>query len=225
MLEHIAHKIGNMVPFFVPNYFQNPSEIFSWQRLEELVNLTPFVNKNRFIIVNKKFGDITWNKRQSWSTDPTSYPPDIVKEILTNHMAYLMDASRASKGINQIAHELESITGCATDAHIFFAPHLEDTKGFGIHNDYSHNFIVQIEGHTLFNVWNIKENGNRETANLLPEDPIISLIMCPGDAVFIPARYWHQAITLTQRLSVSFPMTPDTAGPLNSRDWISFTER
>ena len=47
--------------------------------------------------------------------------------------------------------------------------------------------------------------------------------MNPGDALWIPIHYPHHAISLTPRLSVSFPFTPRglMTESIEDRSWIT----
>ena len=55
--------------------------------------------------------------------------------------------------------------------------------------------------------------------------PILDVIMEVGDAIWIPRYYPHQAISLTPRLSVSFPFndTENTAHKdhFEDRNWVT----
>ena len=57
----------------------------------------------------------------------------------------------------------------------------------------------------------------------MKEDPILDVIMKPGDAIWIPAYYPHQAISLTSRMSVSFPFTQKglLSNATEDRSWIT----
>ena len=101
---------------------------------------------------------------------------------------------------------------------------LSDTldQGFGIHSDGSHNLIVQVEGKTRMEIWDIKDIDAKNNIKCLDILPVIDVIMKPGDCVFIPKRYWHKASSKMKRLSVSFPSCPDIdVSNAQDRVWIN----
>ena len=112
--------------------------------------------------------------------------------------------------------------GGAADAHIYFnlADNLDG--GFGIHWDFSHNLIVQMEGETQFKVWDDTVVGDRNPA-FLNEQPIIDVVMQPGDAVFVPMNVFHQAISKSKRMSVSFPISMNNDTANQDRHWIKIS--
>jgi ribosomal protein L16 Arg81 hydroxylase len=59
----------------------------------------------------------------------------------------------------------------------------------------------------------------------MKEEPILDVIMEPGDAIWIPRYYPHEAISLTPRLSVSFPFTDNENSTLEKhfedRNWVT----
>jgi hypothetical protein len=212
----LAEKIKGMQPFYQRAYF---NKIFSWKELEALLNLRPFVNDKRFYIHSGK--EYNWTS-SGWSSDQATYPADILQEELQHYNCYFRDSSRVNKEVNEIAKDLETITGYPTDAHIYFSLNDEEHKEFGIHNDISHNFIVQVEGTTRFRVWNFKglDETTVENVEYLDKPPYIEVDMNPGDAIFIPKKYWHSATSTTKRMSISFPIVPIDTAFFECRDWL-----
>lgn len=214
----IKEKIKAGLPFYERSLMTG---IFSWKELEVILNLAPFLNANRFHIINNK--NYEWTKNW-WKTDVSAYPTDIVKEEIKKHVCYMQDASRASESINKIAGEIEELTYCPTDAHIFFAFNTAVSEGLGIHNDISSNFIVQVEGETNFKVWDIVAEEDVSNATSMDEEPIIDVVLKSGDVIFIPRKYWHHAISRTPRLSVSFPISTVGDKSFENRSWIKLED-
>lgn len=210
----ISDKIKSFKPFYESNLI---SDLFSWKELESLLNLRPFVNNQRFTIVNDK--NYEWNYC-SWLTDPNSFPPDLIQQVIKENVCYLRDCSRVNKKINYLCKELEQITDYPTDAHIYFSVTETPVKGFGVHWDQSHNLIVQIEGESRFQVWGETTDKTYRGIEKPEEDPILDVIMKPGDVIFIPILFLHSATSLTKRLSISFPMAIDNKLH-QSRDWVT----
>jgi len=217
----ISKEIRKQILEVKPNYFpQAFPKIFSWKELENLLNLRPFVNATRFKIINGK--GYNWN-RQAWMSDVNCFPPSLLADELKEHHCYFSDSSRVNKSVNSICSELENMfENSAVDAHIYFtiADILEG--GFGIHWDYSHNLIVQIEGSTRFLLWDYyaDETETERVVESLPVDPVYDVILNPGDAVFVPLRSYHRAMSQSKRLSVSFPISFGENSPPQDRYWL-----
>lgn len=215
--DHIKSKILESRPCYFPKSFP---KIFSWDQLEKLLNLRPFVNNKRFKIIGEQ--NYSW-ENQTWLSDINTYPPSLLEIELKKHHCYFSDSSRVNKEINGICKELEDIfPECGADAHIYFTISDNLDGGFGIHWDYSHNLIVQVEGSTRFMLWDQSaEQGVKErNVKSLSQDPIYDVVLNEGDAVFVPFRYYHCAISQTKRLSVSFPISHNKFLQHQDRHWI-----
>ena len=214
--QNVLEAIKELKPAVFRQEF---AKIFSWQDLENLLNLRPFVNAARFQVLNNGEG-YQWD-RQSWMSDVNTYPPTLLNDVINKHHCYFSDASRVNKEVNEVCADIENSFGDvrgSADAHIYFNLNVT-SNGFGIHWDTSHNLIIQMEGETRFEVWDEGVMGERNM-NFLPEQPIISEVLVPGDAIFIPMRVYHRATSLTKRLSISFPFVVREELQPQERHWI-----
>ena len=217
--ENVLEAVKELKPTVFRQEF---SKIFSWQDLENLLNLRPFINPSRFQVLNNGEG-YQWDK-QSWMSDVNTYPPTLLNEVIKKHHCYFSDCSRVSKEINEICGQLEQAftnTRACADAHIYLNLS-ENENGWGIHWDTSHNLIVQMEGETRFEVWDEGVMGARNM-NFLPEQPVIDEVLLPGDAIFVPMRVYHRATSLMKRMSVSFPISIGDVTLPQERHWIKIT--
>jgi hypothetical protein len=200
-------------------------DIFSWKEFERIINLRPFVSASRLKFVS--CDEQSW-PAQDWLSDVNTYPPNLIKNLLKDKMGYFRDCTRVNSKINNIAKTLDELTGFSTDAHIYFS--LVDDKiskkEFGIHNDISHNLIVQIEGNTQIEIWNIKsEDKSKTNTDSLDKPPVIDMMLSPGDIVYIPAYFWHRATSKTKRLSISFPSADGFPKEMcQDRTWLNIEE-
>jgi hypothetical protein len=221
MLNMIENKILKEIKELKANYFPSSfPKIFSWEELEKLLNLRPFVNVNRLKITDD--AGYSWN-RQAWLSDLNTFPPSLLNEILKKHICHFADASRANEKINGICSEIEeAFPGYAADAHIYFTVADNLSAGFGAHWDYAHNLIVQVEGTTKFEIWDIMANPDcdERTSSSIQQEPSIQVTLNPGDAVFVPMYQYHKATSLTKRLSVSFPFNFSLGEENQDRYWI-----
>lgn len=216
MIEALTDAIREGKPFYRRSAVY---DIFSWKELESLLNYRPAINTNRF---RSPVTDIRWPVR-TWMSDPDTFPPEILEDIIKNNHFHITDSSRVNSKLNGLCAELEDALGLPTDAHIYVDLRDLPGEGFGTHFDYSHNLIVQVEGTTEFTMWNeiAEQNSSRKSDDIATE-PLFRIILEPGDVVYAPAYYYHKAVSLTKRLSVSFPSTTFPA-PTGSqeRHWIS----
>ena len=199
--------------------------IFSWKEFESLINLRPFVSSSRLRLLSND--EYSW-PNQAWLTDVNTYPPSLLKNILKEKMGYFRDCTRINSKINNMSKILDELTGCPTDAHIYFSVIENEisNQGFGIHNDMSHNLIVQVEGNTRFEIWDIKpKSKSRVNVDSVDIPPIIDVLLSPGDIVYVPAYFLHRATSKTKRLSISFPSFAETSeNKSQDKEWLNIEE-
>lgn len=183
------------------------TSIFSWKELENLINLKPFISSDRFIPITKVEERYDWSIK-AWQTQQNSWPKNLLQKFIDNNVCYIRDCSTVNESINNICFDIESKTSMPTDAHIYFATN-KIQSSFDKHFDESHNLIVQIDGITNIKVYT--KTGNKIDLNVT---------MKPGDAMYIPRKYDHVAISKTKRLSISFPMS--LTGDVQEREWIKW---
>ena len=97
---------------------------------------------------------------------------------------------------------------------------------FNIHEDYAHNFIIQVEGETDWTVYKNKASYLVAKNQGIPNhdeskfEVDINVTMKSGDVLYIPARTYHRAKPKGQRLSVSIPMASILGGIMGEdRKW------
>jgi hypothetical protein len=201
--------------------------LFSWEELAHLINIRPLMTEKRVHLLDPQKRNFQWYAH-GWMKDKNTYPPSLLRSLLDEMVVYFVDMSRATKQINQFASNLEDQYYCHTDTHIYVCRDPKIEHPFGVHFDLSHNVIVQCEGKTNFKVWKkVKDYSVKKQIklNMSNEDPILDVVMEAGDAIWIPKYYPHQAISLTPRLSVSFPFTNTENGThkqsFEDRNWIT----
>ena len=205
-------------------------DLFSWDELAYLINIRPLLTTKRVKLLDEKGRQFKWMST-GWNLDPNCYPPALIKELLEEMVRYFTDMSRSTEKINDVARSIENTYQRNTDAHIYVCRNPSLEHPFGAHFDDAHNIIVQCEGQTHFKVWKEVKVKNfdewaKSNKNLnldIKEDPILDVVMNPGDVLWVPMYYPHHAVSLTPRLSVSFPFTP--RGLLTQanedRNWIT----
>ena len=210
-----------MKPYFKKDYCPN---LFTWKEFEYLLNIRPLMTNERVRILSDVL--YKWDNAAS-SIDKNCYPPSLLEDLLEKHTCYFIDMSRATEKINNFARDIENIFKKQSDAHVYVCRDPDLNHPFGIHYDLVPNIIVQCEGQTNFKVWNqVKTVDSRRRfgdGNMkINDEPLLDVIMNPGDMIWIPEHYPHLAISITPRLSVSFPIQINEDGGMEDRHWFKF---
>ena len=201
-------------------------DLLNWKGLETIINTRPLLTRwrVRVPIEDKEF---TW-PIDKWMTEPETYPASVMKELIDTKTFYILDASKFTKKLNDFCKNIEETYEKCCDAHIYICKNLNEDHPFGIHFDYVDNIIVQCEGTTNFRVWDsslIDPMGSNQKLTFVDDeedDTLLDVIMEPGDAIWVPKHCPHQAISKTERFSVSFPMDDfefDGVKYYQERDW------
>jgi hypothetical protein len=209
---------------YVENYCPN---LLTWKEFADLINIRPLLTQERVKLLDPKKRIFKWYTH-GWMKDVNTYPPSLIRALLDEIVIYFSDMSRSTKNINDFASFLEDQYERHIDAHIYVCRDPNIEHPFAAHFDMQHNVIVQCEGKTNFKVWKEVEDHSIEKQiqlDMSNEEPILDVIMEVGDAIWIPRYYPHQAISLTPRLSVSFPFndTENTAHKdhFEDRNWVT----
>jgi ribosomal protein L16 Arg81 hydroxylase len=86
--------------------------------------------------------------------------------------------------------------------------------------------IVQVEGNTRFEIWDIDPKSKlRVNIDSVDIPPIIDVVLSRGDIVYVPAYFLHRATSKTKRLSISFPSSVETSEiESQDREWLNIEE-
>jgi ribosomal protein L16 Arg81 hydroxylase len=202
-----------------PEIFRNvfsPS-IFTWDDVDICVNnLLTYINAKKDVTGNyiDLINHITGEKNESpipyeiydWS-GPTYNIAYIFERIKLGDSFIIYNLSRYNKDINNICKSLEEMTGNPSDAHLYGGLYTH-SKSFGKHKDIPHNLIIQFEGTCSWRIWQ-------------KEVLVIDDILYPGDTIYVPASFYHEAIPTGRRLSISFPFGYPEASKTLDRNWYT----
>lgn len=133
-----------------------------------------------------------------------AYDPATMEMLWNNGYAFILHSPYVSERVKNIVKWIELKNDVSCDAHVYMGR--ADSKSFPPHCDHSYNLIVQCAGETHWRVWDIITEP--QDFEHLSYDPYIDVVMSPGDAIIIPRGQVHQAVALTDRMSVSFPFYP-----------------
>ena len=205
-------------------------KLFSWKELELLINQKVYLVPERCKIDDCEI--IKWPISR-WDVNPNEMPPNLFYQHLKNKTGvfYFRDMSKYKFEFNEICKELEEKFRRPFDTHIFVHyNNLDVPHPFGCHWDTQNNVIVQCEGTTNFKVWpseSIDPMGANQKLTFVDDKedpPLLDVLMEPGDAIWIPKHCPHQAISKTERFSISFPMDEyifDGKQYYQEREWVS----
>tara|TARA_R110002012_G_scaffold31862_1_gene94909 strand:+ start:674 stop:1267 length:594 start_codon:yes stop_codon:yes gene_type:complete len=179
--------------------------LFSFKDLENLINLKPFININRFKPTSFHGSTIPREYKWPipiWSSDNNVWPIKEIKNFLNESACYLNDCSRVNKKVNLFCKKLEETYKKPVDCHIYFS-FKKSTKSYDFHNDNYSTIILAQEGR-------IKTFVDSQV-----------FILNKGDYVFIPPKVFHKVEHLSEkRLSLSFVLY-EGDGVFEERDWIT----
>jgi len=208
-LKIILENLKENKPFYYENCFPT---LVSWQELATLINLRPFMSDSRVRILGPEAYE--WVASE-WTTDANTFPSSILESELKKYVFYIRDCSRINYQVNEICKEIENLLNLPVDVHLYFSL-IEDITiskhGFGIHRDKIDVLIVQSEGISNFKLWD--KNDDPQNSK-----PIIDQILAPGSVVFIPSGFWHEVISKSKRISLSFAFG-NKNGAIEDRKWI-----
>ena len=131
-----------------------------------------------------------------------------------------------SENVHTLLSILESEFGCMIGANAYLTPG-KVSQGFAPHYDDIEAFILQLEGRKhwkVYNPVNIAETLPRESSKDLDfkdlPDPIMDIILEPGDLLYMPRGWVHQAVT-TRDNKASLHLT---VSAMQHWSWADFLE-
>lgn len=208
--DKFLSKINLKEPFYFQNYLP---KLMLWSELETILNLRPFMNDSRVRVLGNE--SYNWYASE-WSTDVNTFPASLLETETKKYVFYLKDCSRVNKQINEYARSLEKFFDTPIDVHVYFSlienPDLIK-NGFGVHKDKIDVIIVQSEGISRLKIW-------EPDVDYKNQNPKYDLDMTPGSVVYVPTGYYHEVISMTKRLSLSFAFG-NKFGEMEDRYWLS----
>lgn len=183
---------------------EHTSNLVNWQMIEECLNFSLF----RFEIISNSIKQNIHQSNYFWYSTPVQDKSFIFNMILSGATFVLLEYR--NKQTSELLYEIEKQFDVVCDVHVYGGISI-DSKSFNPHVDIPSNFIVQVEGTTL---WKIYKN---QASDLFSQEEINStsikddleldfeVLLNPGDILYIPARRFHEAIPNGKRLSISIP--------------------
>jgi ribosomal protein L16 Arg81 hydroxylase len=118
-------------------------------------------------------------------------------------------ATLIMNNVHEIIPSIRNITNalswnfqCRVQANAYMA--FREEPGFGLHKDVHDTIIVQLEGSKKWDLY-----GFGQSIENLPKEPIKSILMHPGDVLYVPKGYWHDVRSVNaETLHLTLGITP-----------------
>jgi ribosomal protein L16 Arg81 hydroxylase len=135
--------------------------------------------------------------------------PDAIRESYTGGATLVLNAlHRIHPALVRFCRELSEELGHATQCNAYVTP--PGAQGFAAHHDTHDVFVLQVDGHKRWNVYepllplpltSQPSSGLTDGESLLPAgtEPVLSTVLGPGDALYLPRGYIHAAETNDDR--------------------------
>jgi hypothetical protein len=133
------------------------------------------------------------------------YDPRTMEGMWESRFSFILHSPFINNKVKTIVKSVEAYNFVCADAHVYFGK--KGSQSFPPHSDDSWNLIIQSVGVTHWRVWNLKTLSS-EVLRDLDSEPAMEFQSHPGDALILPKGQIHQAIPLTDRISVSIPFLP-----------------
>ena len=189
----------------------DPYKFATWDEVEYCLNFPCFYDLE-FLHKSQPQTILLPKYSRAWSRDCEDVA-DVFAAWADGHGLIINNFDRGFKDKQIILDEVEPLFEGRSAMHVYAG--LMKTQSFRIHEDYTSNFIIQVEGETDWTVynnrcaWAVKREhrpvflDGKDTDGL---DIALQHRLKPGDMLYIPARSYHHAEPDSKRLSVSIPL-------------------
>ena len=138
-----------------PQYWQNicddPSVFATWKEVEYCLNNPQVFDIQLIDSRTNQYYDLQYFPRH-WSK-PCPDVSDIMDAVSNGHNIVINNFSWVNHKKQILLDQIENtFHGITADFHVYAG--IKTSKSFRIHEDYSNNFIVQVEGETHWKVYN-----------------------------------------------------------------------
>lgn len=175
--------------------------------LVTLDNVENYLNNHKFAhdelkILRAETNDVEeyGHHKNPWRSE---YDPACMENLWESGYSFILHSPFVSDKLKEAVRTIEAHNGVTCDSHIYMGK--KHSESYPPHNDPSHSLNVQCAGRTHWKVWQGIYDG---VSFDLDYEPIIDVIMEPGDAILVKKGQIHQAQPITDRIGVSFQFYP-----------------
>ena len=199
-VDELVHTYLHRSAWALPHSARSALGVLDWQVLGEVLSATD--HADTIVCARGK---------------PLPFPPPRELVELRAYMRIgvglvLRHSERCHPKLAEVAEQFERTMAGTAQVQIFVTP--GGTHGFGWHYDAEDVFIAQTAGSKDYY---FRENTVEADAVFPPRDfsayrtetsPLHVATLVPGDFLYIPARWWHMAVSRTDSLSISVGVLP-----------------
>ena len=195
-------------PHFFKKLIDDPSELVTWQDIEQHTNKTERYN---FELISPDSSKIEIPvSRKNWIYDRGVQDKGFIfDKVNAGYGLICLDYGFHNQKTMDFLSVFENMFSVHAAIHVYCG--LKDSKSFTIHDDYPCNFIIQAEGKTRWKVYKNKISYMHRTGLMNGKlhdkdmEVDIDVELEPGDALYIPSRQYHCAYPKGKRISLSVP--------------------
>ncbi|WP_193752375.1 JmjC domain-containing protein [Cupriavidus sp. IDO] len=197
------------------------TKLFSWDTLNHLLSTHRLTNDR--LRLSLENDHVTPNKQAFRSVrDAFGRPTDFLS-LSDLHRLLRAGATGVLEATNELASAIEALTqqissrfDARSTANAYFS--FGSTSGFGVHNDDHDVIVVQLDGRKTWNFFTTSNGLNKATVYELDtptkKDVGETIILAPGDVLFIPKGTWHDVISIGEpslhlTISIVYPTILD----------------
>ena len=153
---------------------------------------------------------------------------DVWQNFETGCTIRLLCPQKHNDEVHALLSNMEHEFGCMVGSNAYLTPGGADNQGFAPHYDDIEAFILQLEGYKHWRVYapmKKTESLPRESSRDFTEkdmkksDPVIDVELGPGDLLYMPRGWIHQANTVGKHHSLHLTMSA-----MQNWAWVDFLE-
>lgn len=217
IIDNILKEIKNTdlpvrdTPRYFPKALKNHQDFLSWDTVNVCLNNPLF----EFEIIGSNGLKLEIPKvLVPWIKTPVNDKEFISQKISEGHGFIILNYGLYNKNTQRLLSEIEQTFNVQCDIHVY-AGLANLSKSFEVHEDFTANFIIQVEGKTRWKVSNDRGlslisvfNNSQYKPSLDNIKFDLDIVLEPGDMLYIPQRCYHVAMPDSKRLSMSVACWP-----------------
>lgn len=197
------------------------TKLFSWDTLNHLLSTHRLTNDRLRLTLENDH--VTPNKQAFRAVrDAFGRPTDFLSLSDLHHLlrggatGVLEATNELISAIEVLTQAISSRYDARSTANAYFS--FGSTSGFGAHNDDHDVIVVQLEGRKTWNFFATSNGPSKATVNELDiptdEDLGETIVLTPGDVLFVPKGTWHDVISIGEpslhlTISIVYPTILD----------------
>ncbi|XP_002022494.2 bifunctional lysine-specific demethylase and histidyl-hydroxylase NO66 [Drosophila persimilis] len=135
--------------------------------------------------------------RKTLNPDGRALPPSVWAHYQRGCSIRILNPSSYLVQLRQLCVMLQEFFHCLVGANVYLTP--PESQGFAPHYDDIEAFVLQVEGKKRWRIYAPTKELPRESSGNLSQtelgDPIMDIVLKPGDLLYFPRGWIHQAIT------------------------------